>query len=64
MLRLEQWEWRGMGLKHPRIVGHYTADVVYQRLAPSLLEELMGYHRTHHCDKETRAPKTLEGYGA
>jgi hypothetical protein len=40
MFRLKGWEWRGMGLKRPRIVGLYTADVVYQRLAPSLLEEL------------------------
>jgi P63C domain len=40
MFRLKQWEWRGMGLKRPRIVGHYTADVVYQRLAPTLLDEL------------------------
>ena len=40
MFRLKGWEWRGMGLKRPRIVGLYTADVVYQRLQASLLEEL------------------------
>ena len=38
MFRLKNWEWST--LKRPGVVGTYTNDIVYQRLAPSLVEEL------------------------
>lgn len=40
MFRLNGWQYKGMGVKRPGVVGKYTADLVYQRLAPGLLTEL------------------------
>ncbi len=36
--RLKSWEYKEH--KHPSIIGKYTNDIVYERLAPGLLEEL------------------------
>jgi len=38
MFRLKSWNWNS--LKRPSVVGRYTNDLVYARLAPSLVEEL------------------------
>lgn len=40
MFRLRGWQWKGMRVNRPSIVGHYTNDLVYERLAPGLLNEL------------------------
>lgn len=40
MFRLKGWQWQGMKINRPSVVGHYTNDVVYQRLAPGVLDEL------------------------
>ena len=40
MFRLRNWQWRGMRVNRPSVVAHYTKDLVYQRLAPGILEEL------------------------
>jgi len=40
MFRLRGWQWHGLKVSRPSIVGHYTNDLVYERLAPGLLEEL------------------------
>lgn len=40
MFRLKGWQWQGIKVKRPQVIGHYTNDVVYQRLAPGVLEEL------------------------
>jgi hypothetical protein len=40
MFRLRGWQWRGMRVNRPSVVGNYTNDLVYQRLAPGVLEEL------------------------
>ncbi len=41
MFRLKGWQWRGIKVgKRPGVVGRYTNDIVYERLAPGLLEEL------------------------
>lgn len=40
MFRLRGWTWRGMKINRPSVVGHYTNDLVYDRLAPGILEEL------------------------
>jgi P63C domain len=40
MFRLRGWQWRGMRVNRPSVVGKYTNDLVYQRLAPGVLEEL------------------------
>jgi len=40
MFRLRGWQWQGMSINRPSIVGKYTNDLVYERLAPGILEEL------------------------
>lgn len=40
IFRLRGWQWRGMKVNRPSIVAHYTKDLVYQRLAPGILDEL------------------------
>jgi hypothetical protein len=40
MFRLRGWNWRGMRVNRPSVVGKYTNDLVYQRLAPGILDEL------------------------
>ncbi|RLW51900.1 MAG: hypothetical protein B6D76_17670 [gamma proteobacterium symbiont of Stewartia floridana] len=40
MFRLRGWEWSELSTARPGVVGKYTNDIVYERLAPSLLSEL------------------------
>jgi hypothetical protein len=40
IFRLRGWPWRGMSVNRPQAVAHYTRDIVYERLAPGILEEL------------------------
>lgn len=40
MFRLRGWSYRPLSVKRPSVVGHFTNDVVYARLAPSVLEAL------------------------
>lgn len=40
MFRLKKWNYPTVGTNRPQVVGHYTNDIVYQRLAPGVLEEL------------------------
>ena len=40
MFRLRGWQWRGMRVNRPSVVGKYTNDLIYQRLAPGILSEL------------------------
>lgn len=40
MFRLRGWQWRGMKVNRPSVVGKYTNDLIYQRLAPGILEKL------------------------
>lgn len=40
MFRLKGWQWKGMKVNRPSVVGHYTNDIVYDRLAPGVLAEL------------------------
>ena len=56
LFRLRGWQWRGMKVNRPSVVGHYTRDLIYQRLAPGVVEELelrnptdeKGNRRTKH----------------
>lgn len=50
IFRLRGWEWRGMKINRPSCVGTYTIDLVYERLAPGLVDEL-----------KRRMPKTESG---
>ena len=40
IFRLRQWLWQGMQVNRPSVVGRYTNDCVWDRLAPGLREEL------------------------
>lgn len=40
IFRLKGWTWRGMSINRPSVVGKYTNDLVYERLAPNILQEL------------------------
>lgn len=50
LFRLKGWQWKGMKINRPQVVGHYTKDLVYERLAPGILREL-----------ESRNPRNLRG---
>jgi P63C domain len=49
--KLKGWVWPGMQKNRYSIVAHYTRDLVYERLAPGLLEEL-----------ERKSPKNEKGH--
>ena len=51
IFRLRGWQWKGMKVNRPQVVAKYTTDLVYERLAPSILTEL-----------ETRNPKNSRGH--
>lgn len=51
IFRLRGWTWKGMEVNRPQVVGHYTNDVVWDRLAPGLRTEL-----------EARNPKNAKGH--
>jgi hypothetical protein len=41
MFRLRDWDWKPQSIrKRPSVLGKYTNDLVYQRIAPGILEEL------------------------
>lgn len=40
MFKLKGWQWKGIKVNRPGVVGKYTNDLVYERLAPNILEEL------------------------
>ena len=40
MFRLRNWQWKGMRVNRTSVVGKYTNDFVYDRLAPGVLDEL------------------------
>jgi P63C domain len=56
LFRLRGWEWKGMSVNRPQVVGRLTNDLVYERLAPGVLDELKkrnpvveaGYRRQRH----------------
>ena len=57
IFRLRGWSWNAMSVARPGVVGRYTNDIVYERLAPGILEELQrlnpsldegGRSRRHH----------------
>ena len=40
IFRLRGWQWQGMKINRPQVVGHYTNDIVWDRLAPGVRDEL------------------------
>jgi hypothetical protein len=40
IFRLRKWQWKGMKINRPQCVAKYTMDLVYDRLAEGLVDEL------------------------
>jgi hypothetical protein len=40
MFRLKDWQYKPLSVKRPGVVGRYTNDLIYARLAPGVLTEL------------------------
>ena len=40
IFRLRGWTWRGMRINRPQVVGHYTNDIVWDRIEKYMHEEL------------------------
>lgn len=51
MYRLKKWKWNANSTKRPMLAAKYTADTVYARLGPGILDEL---HKIN--------PRTPKGY--
>jgi len=56
IFRLKGWVYNPNTIKRPSVIGRYTNDIVYTRLAPNILEELQnrnpvlegGYRKVKH----------------
>ena len=46
IFRLRGWSWTAMSVARPGVVGRYTNDIVYERLAPGILQELQSINPT------------------
>lgn len=57
--KLKNWQWQGMSKNRYSIVAHYTRDLVYERLAPSLIEEL---EKKNPADESGRRPDKFHQY--
>ncbi|PYD81786.1 hypothetical protein CFR80_09735 [Komagataeibacter oboediens] len=55
IFRLRGWSWSAMSVARPGVVGTYTNDIVYERLAPGILDELRS--RNPRQDEGGRARK-------
>ena len=40
IFRLKNWKFDPKSVKRPQVIGHYTTDIVYRRLAPGVVDEL------------------------
>lgn len=72
--RLRGWAWPGMGKNRYSAVAHYTKDLIYERLAPGVLEEMerlnpreKGYRKAKHfqwLSDDLGVPKLQEHFAA
>lgn len=73
--RLRKWPWAGMGKNRYSVVAHYTKDLIYERLAPGILEEMevrnprneKGNRKTKHhqwLSDDLGIPKLAEHFAA
>jgi len=46
MFRLRGWPWQPWTVKRPSVIGRYTNDLVYERIAPGVLNELRSRNPT------------------
>jgi hypothetical protein len=60
MFRLRNWQWQPLNTKRPRQIGYYTSDLVYQRIAPGLLEELQKKNpKDEHGNRKAKHHQSL-----
>jgi len=52
MFRLKKWTYDEKSIKRPSVIGHYTNNIVYKRLAPAVLKELQ--HKNPTTEKGFR----------
>ena len=52
MFRLKKWSYEEKSIKRPSVIGHYTNNIVYRRLAPAVLKELQ--HKNPTTEKGFR----------
>jgi hypothetical protein len=75
MFRLKGWQYDPLKVERPGVVGHYTNDLVYERLAPGIREELHRLtprdergrlrHKLHqHLTEQVGHPKLREHLGS
>jgi hypothetical protein len=73
--RLRGWPWQGMGKNRYSAVANYTRDLVYERLAPGVLDEMekrnprdeRGYRKAKHhqwLSEDLGIPKLQEHFAA
>lgn len=53
IFKLNNWQWKGRSTNPPQIVGKYTKNIVYERLAPGVIQEL---ERLNPPDAKGRRP--------
>lgn len=53
--RLHRWPWPGMAKNRYQVVGHYTNELVWDRIAPGLREEIR--HRFPEMESQNRPVK-------
>ena len=49
ILKLKNWVWPGMSKNRNSVVGHYTNDLVFERIAPGLVRELQSKTPKDEC---------------
>ena len=62
MFRLRGWEWQGMKVNRPSVVGRYTNDFVWDRMAPGIRKELERLNpKTDKGNSPCSAPSMADG---
>lgn len=60
MFKLKGWNFNPLSVKRPGVIGHYTNDIVYQRLAPGILKKLQELNP--RTDKGVRKGKHFQHF--
>lgn len=61
IFRLRKWNFDPASLKRPSVIGHWTNDFIYSRLAPGVLEELQRKNPVVDGRRKTKHTQWLTG---
>lgn len=61
IFKLRTWHWRGMKVNRPQVVAKWTNDIVYERLAPGILEDLQSRNPVENGRRRGRHHQWLTG---